>query len=157
MKAHISKSGTVAVWAGALPSSYDGWFLDITETEPPSITTSEVLSKGPLVVEWTDGVPVAVQTTWTTRPKTDAEARYKIAPLTLLDRLARPELKAVIAMAIGTTAKAVTDTQEGAWRLMLSLGATGELYSDGRASLVLPGLFGAQRAAELLAPDSTVQ
>jgi hypothetical protein len=91
------------------------------------------------------------------RAYTAEEMRYAIAPLTLLDRLTATELKVVIALALGATPQNVTDQQEGAWRLMLSLGATGKLFNDGRASLVLPSLFGSTRAAQLLAPDPTGQ
>jgi hypothetical protein len=85
------------------------------------------------------------------------ERRYRISPLALLDRLSVSELKVVISLALGSTPQSITNQQEGAWRLMLSLGATGHLLSDGRASLVLPSLFGATRAAELLAPDPEFQ
>ena len=99
MKAYISPTGDVAVWQGALPSSYDGFFLDITETAPPSVTAGEVLSEGPLVVDWAAGVPVAVRTTWTTRPKTDDEAQTVSTQLVLYSRLTAGERRALRTLA----------------------------------------------------------
>lgn len=95
MKAHVSKSGAAVVWAGALPSSWDGWFLDITETDPPTISAGEWLGRGPLEVEWADGVPVAVRTTWTVRSKTDDEAQTTLEQLTVIERLTDAELIAL--------------------------------------------------------------
>lgn len=73
MKAHVSPSGSVVLWSGALPSSFDGWFVDVTEDAPPPITDQIAVEPGPLVVDYTDSVPTQVRRTWTTRPKTRDE------------------------------------------------------------------------------------
>ncbi len=99
MKAHVSKSGAAVVWAGALPSSWDGWFLDITETDPPNISAGEWLGRGPLEVEWADGVPVSVRTTWTVRPKTDEEAQTVSTQLSLYSRLSAAERRSLRTLA----------------------------------------------------------
>ena len=107
------------------------------------------------VAEWTPEVSgTEVRQVWEVRKKTPDEKRYTIAPLVLLDRLSRPELKAVIATALAMQPQDVSDNQEAAWRLMLSLGAADSIISDGRASSILPLLFGTARAAQLLAPEA---
>jgi hypothetical protein len=68
MKAYISPKGDVTVWLGALASSYDGFFLDITEAEKPATQEGHQVGPGPLEITRENGVPVAVSTSWVQVP-----------------------------------------------------------------------------------------
>lgn len=86
-------------------------------------------------------------------PLTADERRWFIAPKTVIDRLTRPELKAVLATALGKTVGEITDQMESMWRLLLSLATTDRVLSDGLGAQALPAIFGQSRADEILAPD----
>ena len=73
MKAHVSPSGTATPWSGALPSSFDGWFVDIVDDPLPDPNPAKVVSEAGLVVDWLNGEPTQVRRTWAERDKTRDE------------------------------------------------------------------------------------
>jgi hypothetical protein len=99
MKAYISPNGDVTVWLGALPSSYDGFFLDITEAEKPAAQEGHQVVDGPLEITRENGVPVAVSTSWVETPLLLAP----ITKLTLKTRVTPQEWGAIKAAIAGAS------------------------------------------------------